>query len=187
LVLNDLSKNRAERSYYSHLEINNNKSFDKVDDAIDSAKQKADEVANEAKKKVENAINEFGLDALNALLSVFENLLPNVPTKDKSRIASPIIAAVVFNFLSLFLLITIYYINKKLLSILIIILLLFSFLLNLVFFFITFSIFSLLFNVIENIPGIGDNKTGSAIYLSAMSACFLLISLIFILMRLTNH
>ena len=58
------------------------------------------------------------------------------------------------------------------------ILLLVSFILNTGSFFITFSIFSLVFNVIGEIPGIGDNRTGSAIYLSGLSSALLFISLI---------
>ena len=59
---------------------------------------------------------------------------------------------------------------------LIVILLLISIFLNIASFFITFSIFSFLFNVIGDIPGIGVNvnRAGSAIYLSGISAVFLI-------------
>lgn len=48
---------------------------------------------------------------------------------------------------------------------------------NAVSFFVTLSLFSLVFNVIGSFPGIGDNRVGPAMYLSCMSACFLFISL----------
>src|SRR5205823_1078560 len=61
------------------------------------------------------------------------------------------------------------------------ILLLISFILNIISFFITYSLFSLVFNVIGAFPGIGDNKTGPAIYLSGWSSVFLFTALIIII------
>lgn len=44
-------------------------------------------------------------------------------------------------------------------------------------FFISYSLFSLVFNVIGAFPGIGDNKTGMAIHLSGWSCACLFVSL----------
>jgi hypothetical protein len=41
----------------------------------------------------------------------------------------------------------------------------------------------LVFNVIGEITGIGDNRTGSAIYLSGLNSAFLFIALILILRK----
>jgi len=148
-----------------------------ADTAVDNAKQKADE----AKETVEN----FGPDALKAVLSAFDNLLPKEP-KNNSKMAHPIIAAIVFNCLSLILLF-VYSDNYKIINISIIALLMTSLFLNIGSFFVTFSLFSVLFNVIGDIPGIGDNSTGAAIYLSGLSFVFLLTAFTIFLLSYNNH
>src|SRR5205823_9325360 len=130
--------------------------------------------ANDAGKKVSEAAESIARAAVQALLSAFDNFLPKEPTNGKSGwIARPIIAAMVFNFFSLLLLLITNEENRKYCYPSAFILLLISFILNIVSFFITYSLFSLVFNVIGAFPGIGDNKTGPAIYLSVCSAVYL--------------
>lgn len=71
--------------------------------------------------------------------------------------------------------------NKKYLYPSAFIFLFISFILNAASFFVTFSLFSLVFNVIGSFPGIGDNTTGIAIYLSGWSSSLLFVSLILML------
>ena len=177
MVTNNLIKNGNQ------LNINPDESVDNFSNAFDNVTQKAGEIANDASNKVGDAVDVNGIDAMKALLSAFNNLIPKVPVRDKSGIARPIIAATVLNSLSLLLLLSINDENKKFIYVLVFILLFVSFILNISSFFITFSIFSLLFNLIEKIPGIGDNSTGSAIYLSGLSSAFLFIALIVILRK----
>jgi hypothetical protein len=164
-------------SYYNQLNINPDEAVDKVGGVVDNAKQKADEITNDASKKVGKAVDELGKVTINILLSAFDNLLPKLTT----GLTRPIIASVIFHFLCLLLLFIINEENKKFVYIPIFILLLVSFFLNTGFFLITFSLFSLIFNAIGDISGIGDNRTGSAIYLAGLSSAFLLIALILFL------
>ena len=83
--------------------------------------------------------------------------------------------------MNLFILLIINDKNRKYCYPIAITLLLVSFILNIASFFTTFSLFSLIFNVIGAFPGIGDNRTGAAMYLSGWSFVFLFIALILIL------
>jgi uncharacterized membrane protein len=150
--------------------LNPGEAVDKVGDVIADAGQKAGEIAN-ATKDLDNI-------AINILLSAFDNLLPKEPSNNKfEKITIPIVTSTVLNILVLLILIT--FNEKNLICSIIGFLLLFvSFLLNLCFFIITLLFFSIVFNVIGAIPGIGDNRTGSAIYLSSLSTLFLFTALI---------
>src|SRR5688572_16283615 len=180
----------AKRSNYKRVDIppSVNDAKNKVGEVVNNA----GEVANNAGKKVIETADDASESAKNAtvktLLSAFDNFLPKEPTSNKSAwIARPIIAAAVNNTLSLFfLLIT----NEKyriLCYYSALILILISLILNVVSFFVTWSLFSLVFDVIAAIPGIGDNKIGPAIYLSCTSACFLFIALNLIMLEYLLH
>ena len=108
--------------------------------------------------------------------------MPKESTNGKSIwIARPIIAASVFNTLALISLLILKDENKKYCYSTAIVLLLVSFILNVASFFTTFSLFSLIFNIIGSFPGIGDNRTGAVIYLSGWSSAFLFIALVLVL------
>jgi len=108
--------------------------------------------------------------------------MPKESTNGKSGwIARPIIAASVFNTLTLITLLIITDENRKYCYPTAILLLLVSFILNITSFLITFSLFSLIFNIIGAFPGVGDNRTGIEIYLSIWSSVFLFIALVLIL------
>jgi hypothetical protein len=174
---------------YNHIDINPSEAADKAgdiaNDAGDAAKnagEKAGEIANDAGEKAKEAAENAKDFAVNALLDAFDNFTPKESTNGKSGwIARPIIAASIFNTLTLFLLLIINDDNRKYCYPSAIILLLVSFILNIASFFTTFSLFTLVFNVIGAFPGIGDNRTGAAIYLSGWSSAFLLIALILML------
>ena len=171
-----LFKNKIKHTFpieikRSKFDLNPGEAVDKAGDVIKNAGQKAGEIANVTAKDLDNI-------AINTLLSAFDNLLPKEPSNNQfGRMAIPIVASTVLNILVLLILITI---NEKnfFCSILGFLLLFVSFLLNLGFFIVTFLFFSIVFNVIGAIPGIGDNRTGSAIYLSSLSTLFLFTALI---------
>jgi len=143
-------------------------------DVGNNAGQIATDAGNEATGFVDNAARTI----VNALLSAFDNFIPKEPTNGKSGwIARPIITASIFDTLALLLLLITNTENRKYCYPLAFILLLISFILNIVSLFITFSLFSLVFNVIGAFPGIGDNKTGPALSLSGFSSLFLLIAI----------
>jgi hypothetical protein len=150
--------------------------------AAENAGDKAGEIANNAGEKAGELANKAKDLAVNALLDAFDSFMPKEPTNGKSGwIARPIIAASVFNTLALIFLLILKDENKKYCYSLAIIFLLVSFILNVVSFFTTFLLFSLIFNTIGGFPGIGDNRTGAAIYLSGLSSAFLFIALVIIL------
>ncbi|GES80711.1 hypothetical protein GLOIN_2v1838529 [Rhizophagus clarus] len=123
-------------------------------------------------------IDKIRREALNTLLSAFDNFVPKAPTYDKSGwIARPIIIASIFNLMALILLLITNSNNKIYCYLTTLFILLVSFTFNLVSFIITFSLFSLVFNVIGTFPGIDGNHTGPAIILSGCSCLFLLVSL----------
>jgi len=139
---------------------------------------KAGEVAKDAGDKAVEIAENVARAAVNALLSAFDSFLPKEPTNGKSGwIARPIITATIFNTLALILLLITNTENRKYCYPSALLLLLISSILNIISFFITFSLFSLVFNVIGSFPGIGDNKTGPAISLSGFSSVFLLIAI----------
>jgi hypothetical protein len=119
-------------------------------------------------------INELSKVALEKLAIAFDNFTPKSPTVKFSGFFSiPLIIVSIINTISLILL----FINKNLLLNSIATFLIFiSFLLNLFSFIFTLLLFSFVFSLIDNIPGIGDYKTGNAIYLSGFSVIFLFIA-----------
>ncbi|CAB5204021.1 putative phage-related minor tail protein [Rhizophagus irregularis DAOM 181602=DAOM 197198] len=150
----------------------------KAGEIAQDAGEKAGEIAQDASEKAGEIAQNIGKKAATALLSAFDSFLPKEPTNGKSGwIARPIITASIFDALAFLLILITTTDNRKYCYPSAFILLLVSFILNIVSFFVTFSLFSLVFNVIGAFPGIGDNKTGSAIYLSGFSSVSLLITI----------
>ena len=144
--------------------------------------QKAGEVGKDVGNAAGQAVDDVSKAAVNALLSAFDSFVPKEPTNGKSSwIARPIITAAIFNSLVIILLLITNDDNKKYFYTPAFILLFISFILNVGSFFVTFSLFSLVFNVIGAFPGIGDNRTGVAIYLSGWSSTMLFFALVLLL------
>lgn len=171
------------------IDINPGEIAGKVGDATNNSGEKAGEIATDAGNKVGEIATDAGNKAAEiadnaaraiatALLSAFDNFIPKEPTNGKAGwITRPIITASIFDTLALLLLLITNTENRKYCYPLAFILLLISFILNIVSLFITFSLFSLVFNVIGSFPGIGDNETGPALTLSGFSSLFLLIAI----------
>ncbi|GES86072.1 hypothetical protein GLOIN_2v1835122 [Rhizophagus clarus] len=150
----------------------------KAGEIAQDAGDKAGAIAQDAANKAGEFADEVARKLVNALLSAFDNFLPKEPTNNKSGwIARPIITGAIFDALALVLLLITTNENRKYCYPTVFILLLITFILNILSFFITFSLFSLVFNVIGAFPGIGSNSTGPAIYLSGFSSVFLLIAI----------
>ena len=136
------------------ININPKNASDSIGNTIGSTVQNAGKTIGGT---VQNAGKTIGNTVQNALLSAFDNFVPKEPTNGKSGwIARSIIVALIFNSIALIILLTTK--NKIYCYSLTFPLILISFIFNLVSFIITFSLFSLVFNVIAAFSGIGSNQ-----------------------------
>ena len=142
----------------------------------------ADKITKDVTKNLYDIAKNVGKTTVKAFLSSFDKFTPKKTTIGKSRwVSLPIIIVTIITAFTLTILLStntenLFYYNLPSLTLLII-----SFTINAISFISTFSLFTLVFNVIGTFPGIGSNKTGSAMYLSCLSLLFLLTAIILII------
>lgn len=130
----------------NRMDINFRGVVDGAKNAVNNAYKKAGKITNKVGEVVNNVSDQVIKASIKALLSAFDNFVPKKPTNSKSGwICRPIIVAIVFNVLSIILLLTIFLnIKNKVIYFLAVILILISFILLKYDFFlyIIFTIFS---------------------------------------------
>ncbi|CAG8718995.1 10793_t:CDS:2 [Funneliformis caledonium] len=151
-----------------------------VDETVNEIGEKVGEIGEKAGELAQQVARE----ALKKLLEAFDNFKPKETTNGISGLlAKPIIAAAVFNFVAMLLLVFVDKKNATFYYSLAILLLFLSIILNLASLITTSMLFTLVFSVIGAFPGIGDNNNGPANALSISSLICLLIALIFAFIR----
>ncbi|CAI2169352.1 17608_t:CDS:2 [Funneliformis geosporum] len=151
-----------------------------VEETVNEIGEKAGEIGEKAGDLVEQVARE----ALKKLLEAFDNFKPKESTNGISGwLAKPIIAAAVFNFVALLLLVFVDKNNATFYYSLAILLLFLSIILNLASLITTSMLFTLVFSIIGAFPGIGDNNNGPVNALSIGSLICLLVALIFTFIR----